>query len=102
MVNGIVFQGPIQPGTSEKKFRETGETVALFQGPVQPGVDVQVFRETGRTVRRRTSGGGGGGTQLGPTQADFEAIKRIRAAEKKEVQRMATERETARQATIER
>ena len=46
----MVFVGPIQPGTSEEIFRETGETVPLFIGPIQPGTSEEVFRRTGSSV----------------------------------------------------
>ena len=48
------YQGPIKPGTSKKRFRETGKSVTIksggYHGPVRPGRDEEVFRRTGRSV----------------------------------------------------
>jgi len=51
----MAYQGPIQPGTSEKTFRETGKTQRLFQGPVRPGRDEEYFRMTGESKSRGTN-----------------------------------------------
>lgn len=83
------FKGPVRPGVSEEKFRETGETVREFRGPVRPGTDVEKFRKTGisepisKEDRRR-----GGRAVAGPTRADIEAEQR-RVAEQKEARRQA-------------
>ena len=64
-----VYQGPIKPGTSEQKYRDTGKSVPLYQGPVPRGYDEKTFRETGKTIRIYGGGGGGGGAEPQTTQA---------------------------------
>lgn len=75
----VIYQGPVRPGYSEKKFRETGESVPLISGPVRPGDDESIFRETGRTVKRDgSSGSSRGGSSSGssptstPTQSNMQ------------------------------
>jgi len=44
------YSGPIQPGTSEEVFRETGKSVPTnqtYSGPVQSGSSASTFRTTG-------------------------------------------------------
>jgi len=54
------YSGPIQPGTSEKTFRDTGKTTPSYSGPVQPGTDRKTFRDTGKSTPSPT------GTPLTP------------------------------------
>ena len=63
------FKGPVRPGESEERFRETGETKRKFRGPVRPGTDKEKFRRSG------SSGGGAVSPRpvAGPTRADLEA-----------------------------
>lgn len=44
------YQGPVQQGYSEIKFRETGKSIKLTQGPVQQGKSQLVFRELNKNV----------------------------------------------------
>jgi hypothetical protein len=99
-----VYQGPVQKGTDEKTFRDTGKSVPstpVYQGPVRPSDNEAVFRQTGRS----TGGGGGSSAPVyqGPIpqganqQAQSNAVAQAEAQSRATAQAQAEARRQAEQ-----
>ena len=70
-VSRPTFQGPVRPGTSESTFRGTGVSRPTFRGPVQPGVSEAEFRRTGKTTPAKPGEKG----FIGPVRPTQEQIR---------------------------